>query len=96
MAKSLKGSLHAHGCVRCQVRYQDACAEPAIDTLCTGCRGLLVWQLLVDSAAPHECCRNSRLVTKEEKVRYSLAGTRLWFICPRCARTHPFDPRRQK
>lgn len=95
MAKSLKNHLHAHGCKRCHVRYTDACAEPATDTLCTGCRGGKVWQYMVDSAAPHPCCENSRLVTAEERQRYALAGKRPWFICPACARTHPYDPIRR-
>jgi hypothetical protein len=88
------GSLHAHGCIRCVTRYQDACRTPAVDGLCTSCRGGRAWQLLIDNALPRDCCREqARLVTKEQKVSYSLAGTRLWFICPSCARTHPFNPR---
>jgi hypothetical protein len=95
VAKSLKGTYHAHGCVRCTTRYMDACEMHTDDALCTPCRGGLAWQELIDSAAPHDCCRlNSRLVTKDEKGTYKLAGTRLWFICSTCARTHPFNPRR--
>jgi hypothetical protein len=95
VATSLKGSFHAHGCVRCTTRYQDACQNFHDDGLCTSCRGGRAWQYLIDSAAPHECCRtNARMVTKNEKQVYRLAGTRLWFICATCARTHPFNPRR--
>jgi hypothetical protein len=94
-SKSLSGSRHAHGCTRCAVRYEDACTEHTIDGLCTACRGGRAWQLLIDNAAPHECCtHNSRLVSKAEKITYHLAGTRLWFICATCSRTHPFNPRR--
>lgn len=90
----MKNSLHAHGCKRCVVRYEDACATPGEDGLCTGCRGGKVWQLLIDNRLPVDCCRElSRLATKEQKLTYRLGGTRLWFICPTCARTHPFNPR---
>ncbi len=93
--KSLKGTLHAHGCVRCTTRYTDACQTHLEDGLCTACQGGIPWQALIDSAAPHACCQvNSRLVTRDEKAIYKLAGTRLWFICSTCARTHPFNPRR--
>lgn len=95
MAKGLKGSLHAHGCARCCTRYTDACETHQIDGLCTACRGGLPWQFLIDSAAPHDCCRErARLVTRDERLIYRLGGTRLWFICSACARTHPFNPRR--
>lgn len=91
----MKGSLHAHGCARCHVRYEDACAEPGTDQLCTACRGGRPWQALIDSRLPRDCCREqARLVSKDDKDRYRLAGTRLWFICPGCSRTHPYDPRR--
>jgi hypothetical protein len=95
VAKSLKGSLHAHGCTRCHIRYQDACRELA-DRLCTGCRGGRPWQLLIDNASPKDCCvATARLATKDEKSTYRLAGTRLWFICAQCKRTHPFDPKHE-
>jgi hypothetical protein len=95
VARSLKGSYHAHGCVRCGTRYQDACESHQVDALCTTCRGGRAWQLLIDNAAPHPCChQHARLVTKDEKQIYRLGGTRLWFICSSCARTHPYNPRR--
>jgi hypothetical protein len=90
-----QGSLHAHGCVRCHIRYQDACTESGDDALCITCRGGRGWQLLIDNAAPHDCCReHSRMVRKEEQKTYRLAGKHLWHICTTCARTHPMDPRR--
>lgn len=93
--KSLARTRHAHGCARCRTRYEDACAEPAVDQLCDACRGLRVWQLLIDNRAPRDCCRERcHIATREERDRYRLGGTRLWFICSDCARTHPFDPRR--
>lgn len=95
-SKNLSGIYHAHGCRRCNVRYDDACTTPTQDDLCTACRGLRPWQVLIDGALPRDCCRQkARLVTKDEIAIYKLAGTRMWFICPTCARTHPFDPKRQ-
>jgi hypothetical protein len=93
--RSLSGDRHAHGCTRCRVRYEDACTTPDTDGLCTTCRGGRAWQALIDSAAPHPCClEHSRLVTKDQKSTYKLAGAHLWFLCRECHRTHPFDPRR--
>lgn len=93
--RSLVGSLHAHGCRQCHIRYQDACPTPAEDATCKGCRGLRVWQLLIDGAASKDCCiATARLVTKDEKDTYRLAGSHLWFICTVCKRTQPHDPRR--
>jgi hypothetical protein len=90
----MRGTLHAHGCLHCHTRFTDACETPEYDDLCVGCRGGLVWTVMVQSANPRQCCRElARMVTKDEKSQYRLAGTRRWFICPRCARTHPFNPK---
>lgn len=95
MSKALSRNLHAHGCRDCHIRYEDACATPAADGACKACRGLRVWQLLIDNAAPKDCCVDTaRMVTKDEKKAYRLAGAHLWFICQTCKRTHPTDPRR--
>lgn len=94
MAKGLAGSLHAHGCTHCGIRYEDACADPGTDGRCTACRGGRPWLLLIDGASPKDCCRETaRLARKDEKKTYRLAGTRLWHICTACKRTHPFNPR---
>jgi hypothetical protein len=94
MARSLKGTLHAHGCIRCHLRYQDACRQHTEDGLCTSCRGGKAWQLLIDNASPKDCCTaTARLVTKDERSSYRLAGAHVWFICATCKRTHPFDPK---
>lgn len=88
-----KKAWHAHGCRRCRTRYVDACATRTEDGLCNPCRGLQPWQLLIDNAAPHDCCyRDSRLATKDERDLYSLAGRSNWHICAACKRTHPFKP----
>lgn len=95
MSRSLKNSLHAHGCTNCHVRYSDACADVVNDGRCEACRGCKPWQFMIDSAAPKDCCRRaSRMVTKDEKVTYRLAGGHLWHICGTCKRTHPTNPRR--
>lgn len=89
---SSKKELHAHGCRRCRTRYMDACASRTEDDLCITCRGGLAWQLLIDHRAPHACCIAARLVTRQERDTYSLAGRSNWHICPVCKRTHPFKP----
>jgi hypothetical protein len=92
--------VHAHGCARCGVRYEDACDARAVDGLCVGCRGGRPWQLLIDGRRPRKCCiTGSRPATKDERKRYRLAGACAWFICVGdggCRRTHPFDPAKTK
>lgn len=92
MSAPTKKTAHAHGCRQCRVRYTDNCTDPKEDGLCIGCRGGRPWQLLITNAAPRACCLQARLVTKEEKTRYSLAGRSNWHICPTCRRTHPGKP----
>lgn len=93
--KSLNNARHAHGCVRCHTRYEDACPTAETDSLCITCRGGRGWQLLIDNARPTDCCvAGSRLATKDQMAVYRLAGGHLWFICTTCRRTHPFNPAR--
>ncbi len=87
-----KKDLHAHGCRRCRTRYEDACSDRREDGLCTTCRGGRGFLLLVANRAPRACCLASRLVTKEERTLYALAGRSNWHICPHCRRTHPYKP----
>lgn len=92
-----RSTVHAHGCRRCRIRYTDTCDTRIDDGLCTGCRGGIVLQYLLDSIAPHHCCAtNSRLATKEEKTSYALAGRSNWHICQTCRRTHPINPARKE
>lgn len=92
--KAFYGSPHAHGCIRCHVRYEDACHTPDTDQPCTGCAGGLVWQYLIDNMRPRPHCRErSRLANKHEIKTYKLAGGHLWWICLDCSRTFPYDPR---
>jgi hypothetical protein len=91
--RSTKGSRHAHGCTSCHTRYEDACLTPDTDGRCTGCRGGKPWTLLIENASPKTCCiAQGRPATKDERKTYKLAGAHVWFICPTCKRTHPFDP----
>jgi hypothetical protein len=95
--KGSKKTVHWHACRRCRLTcYEDNCDTPPINALCTSCRGGRAWQLLVEGRKPRPCCREqARLVRKDEKATYRLAGDTLWFICPTCARTHPYDPKRE-
>lgn len=90
------GERHAHGCPRCHYRHEDACRDPYDDRLCIKCRGGKAWELIRKNTEPDDCCRQfSRLASKDEVESYRLAGSCLWFFCPKCARTHPYvNPRK--
>lgn len=89
-------TYHHHGCRQCRTRYSDNCADRGEDDLCTGCRGGIPSQLLIDSAAPKACCyAGARLATRDERKTYALAGRSNWFICPTCKRTHPTRPKKE-
>lgn len=88
-----KKTVHTHGCRRCRTRYEDNCVTPKQNALCVACRGGRAFQLLVDGAKPRPCCvATSRLVTKDELRRYSLAGEASWWICGTCKRTQIYRP----
>lgn len=94
LLKSLNGRHHAHGCSDCKLRYTDACRTSDVDGLCQDCRksahGRPVWEVNGD---PHPCCyRDSIKATIEVRSAYELAGTRSWWKCRTCARTHPYQP----
>lgn len=90
-------TYHAHGCRQCRTRYQDNCEQHGEDDLCPKCSGLAPSQLLIDNAAPHDCCyARSRLATKDERKTYHLAGRSNWFLCIACGRTHPTRPIRKE
>lgn len=89
-----KKTVHRHGCRRCRIPYEDTCKTPKQNELCTGCRGGIPWLLLIDNARPRQCCVDtSRLVTKDELKRYTLAGEASWWICATCKRTQIFKPK---
>jgi hypothetical protein len=87
---------HVHACRACGIRYVDGCDQINEDDRCTGCRGGRPWQLLIDNAAPRECCLRSRLATKDERKTYRLAGRSNWHICPVCKRTQGHKPREEE
>jgi hypothetical protein len=94
--KSSKKTVHWHGCRRCPTAYEDNCPDAKTDALCTACRGGKPWMLLIENRKPRPCCRElSRLATKAERDTYRLAGARVWWICRACARTQPFDPKKE-
>lgn len=87
MADDKKKTWHVHICRACGINYQDTCTTPIEDGKCTGCRGGIPWQLLIDNAKPRTCCLESRLATRDERKTYRLAGRANWRICPSCKRT---------
>ena len=90
-----KKTVHWHGCITCPSAYEDNCSDTTTDGRCALCRGGRGFDLLINNRKPADCCRtDARLVTKEEKTTYRLAGARIWFRCRTCARTHPFDPKK--
>lgn len=90
-------TVHAHGCKKCKVRYEDNCETPAVNGLCTGCKGHMPWRLLIESRLPKDCCRVfSRLMKdKKERATLSLAGDSDWWRCQECGRTQIYDPTRE-
>lgn len=91
--KNLSGGLHAHGCIRCHVRYEDACARAHLNELCRACRGLPAWNFLVERRRPQRCCTgNTRRCEQDELNTYALSAGCPWFRCRTCCRTHPYTP----
>lgn len=87
--------LHAHGCVVCHERYEDACKDLKTNGMCFECRtGRPGWGMLILHRLPVDCCRaHSRLTTEDERYTYRLCGPKEvpWYICRLCARTFPYD-----
>lgn len=92
--KKISG-LHAHGCVVCHDRYEDACGELNENAMCFECRtGRPAWGALILNRLPVDCCRaHSRLTTADERYTYRLCGPDdvPWYRCPVCARSFPYD-----
>lgn len=95
------GEHHAHGCMRCKVRYEDACETPDEDEFCTLCRtkGRMRLPWWPEDWLPKDCCvaDSQRLDPKHETQRdvlerYRLVGKNTWWRCRECARTFPYDP----
>lgn len=90
----LAEKLHAHGCADCGARFEDNCKTPTVDPLCFTCRTGRPASLLTRGRLPIDCCfEHSREAKPHERATYRLAGTRVWFICTKCQRTHPTRPR---
>lgn len=91
---SNKKDLHAHGCLKCKERFEDACYEPEKNHLCSFCENGTGWELLRESRRPKDCCRaHSRLANKDEVKKYSLAGDARWWICTACKLTQIYKPK---
>lgn len=91
--KMKKDGVHAHGCVGCKGRFEDACGDPKSWPKCANCNtGRQVRSpLLIESRLPIACCRElSRPARKDELHTFRLYQECPWFICPKCARTFPF------
>lgn len=83
--------MHAHGCTRCQARYEDTCPSASVNALCGTCTGSGIWQVLHDNRLAKDCCRaHSRPASKHDLSTYRLSPGCPWFICTACARTHPY------
>lgn len=86
--------VHAHGCVACKGRFEDACDDPKGWIKCANCiTGKDVRNpLLMANRLPIACCLQlARPVRKEERQSYRLFQDCPWFICPECARTFSFS-----
>lgn len=83
-----KATFHRHACSVCFGWYDDFCADTDRDGTCVGCRGSRVWQLLIDNAAPRECCRlHGRTASPEDRRSYNLVGEQTWEQCAVCRRS---------
>jgi hypothetical protein len=95
--KVKKEGVHAHGCVRCKVRFEDACGDPKKWPVCSNCKTgrKVLWQALIDNRLPIDCCRrNSRPLRRDEVANYRTWQECGWWICTTCKRTFPFyDPK---
>lgn len=89
---TLKG-WHAHRCLKCGHRYEDGCSSPLENGTCGSCRHGTEWALWRTTRLPSSCCRDFAAPARPDQLAfYRLGGTDPWWVCPRCHRTHPFDP----
>lgn len=91
--KMKRDGVHAHGCVGCKVRFEDACGDPQSMELCADCRvgRPVLSRLLIESRLPVACCRElSRPLRGEERHTFRIYQDIPWFVCPKCCRTFPF------
>lgn len=89
--------LHAHRCPRCQERYEDRCGVVAADPVCSNCVYGTTWAIWRTNRLPQACCIEHRqIATKDEIVAHRLGGSSTWWICSRCKRTHPYEPKERQ
>ena len=87
------GKLHYHGCIKCHLRYHDACESPAHDSRCPSCitGRISAYQAAIE---PRPCClTDARLAKKDDRERYTLAGAGPWWLCRTCARQFTNQPK---
>lgn len=89
--------VHAHGCVVCKGRYEDACDAANENGKCSYCTYGHGWDLLRDNKLPKDCCKiHSRPVKVDKQMnldefkQYKLSRSIAWFKCDLCSRTHPY------
>lgn len=89
--------VHAHGCVECKGRYEDACDEANGNARCSYCTIGHGWDELRDAKLPKDCCKlHSRPIRVDKQMRidegktYKLSKGCVWFKCDLCSRTHPY------
>lgn len=84
--------VHSHACATCRLRYQDACDTPLVDQVCLTCK--TGHQMLnTPGFRPRDCCyEQTRPTSREDRIKYGLAGTSEWFQCRTCRRSFPTYP----
>lgn len=93
MAKNLHGKLHYHACLRCKLRYDDACHTQDIDDVCTSCRRGAESKYQ-EALKPRECCtEHCTRAYKEDHETYRLRGQGPWWICRKCYRQFGWNPK---
>jgi hypothetical protein len=92
---------HAHGCIKCHLRYSDRCDTPHEDRKCMTCEHGHARSIEQLDRAPKDCCKTHSvlMLNPDELNRYALGGPGPWYQCVGangCARTHPHkDPTKE-
>lgn len=97
-AKIKPGWAHRHGCVECGLRYDDACDTPDENGRCQKCRRNGAYAerpFWIVNGDPADCCKQPgacRVMTYDERMKYTCASAIPWHQCQTCKRTHPYNP----
>lgn len=77
------------------MRYEDACATPLVNGQCDCAIPGYTYPVWRTDRLPQSCCRLYAQPITDLAVLdlYALGGDQQWFFCPKCARTHPSDPK---